>query len=128
MALLLLRIAIGLTGIMQGSVIVAGLGSSASVAWVTALVLVLSGLLLVIGFATPIVSAAEALAVIAICCSERAVPSAWFITGPVAICLFLAVAAALVLLGPGSLSLDSRLFGRREIIIPRKRQSRAESR
>lgn len=28
------------------------------------------------------------------------------------------VAAALVFLGPGALSLDARLFGRREIIIP----------
>jgi hypothetical protein len=29
------------------------------------------------------------------------------------------VVAAIILLGPGSLSLDARLFGRREIIIPR---------
>ena len=28
------------------------------------------------------------------------------------------VSVALVLLGPGALSLDARLFGRREIIIP----------
>jgi uncharacterized membrane protein YphA (DoxX/SURF4 family) len=29
------------------------------------------------------------------------------------------VALAVVLLGPGALSIDARLFGRREIIIPR---------
>ena len=29
-----------------------------------------------------------------------------------------AMSAALVLLGPGAFSLDARLFGRREIIIP----------
>jgi len=31
------------------------------------------------------------------------------------------IAAAVICLGPGSFSLDSRLFGRREIIIPRDR-------
>lgn len=31
------------------------------------------------------------------------------------------IAAAVICLGPGSFSLDSRLFGRREIIIPRGR-------
>jgi hypothetical protein len=33
------------------------------------------------------------------------------------------VAAAIMLLGPGALSLDARLFGRREIIIPDNRHS-----
>jgi hypothetical protein len=32
-----------------------------------------------------------------------------------------AISAALVLLGPGAFSLDARLFGRREIIIPESR-------
>ncbi len=32
-----------------------------------------------------------------------------------------AMSAALVLLGPGAFSLDARLFGRREIIIPEGR-------
>jgi uncharacterized membrane protein YphA (DoxX/SURF4 family) len=34
-----------------------------------------------------------------------------------------AMSAALVLLGPGAFSLDARLFGRREIIIPEGRRS-----
>ena len=34
-----------------------------------------------------------------------------------------AISAALVLLGPGAFSLDARLFGRREIIIPEGRSS-----
>jgi uncharacterized membrane protein YphA (DoxX/SURF4 family) len=32
-----------------------------------------------------------------------------------------AISAALALLGPGAFSLDARLFGRREIIIPESR-------
>jgi uncharacterized membrane protein YphA (DoxX/SURF4 family) len=34
-----------------------------------------------------------------------------------------AISAALILLGPGAFSLDARLFGRREIIIPEGRSS-----
>ena len=33
-----------------------------------------------------------------------------------------AISAALVLLGPGAFSLDTRLFGRREIITPEGRR------
>jgi hypothetical protein len=33
-----------------------------------------------------------------------------------------AISVALVLLGPGSFSLDACLFGRREIIIPERRR------
>jgi uncharacterized membrane protein YphA (DoxX/SURF4 family) len=37
-----------------------------------------------------------------------------------------AIAAALVFLGPGAASLDARLFGRREIVIPEDRRAREE--
>lgn len=33
------------------------------------------------------------------------------------------VSAAIVLLGPGALSIDARIFGRREIVIPRRPSS-----
>jgi uncharacterized membrane protein YphA (DoxX/SURF4 family) len=32
----------------------------------------------------------------------------------------IAIAAAIILLGPGAISIDARIFGRREIIIPRR--------
>ena len=37
-----------------------------------------------------------------------------------------AISAALVLLGPGAFSVDARLFGRREIIIPEGRVHRVD--
>ena len=41
--------------------------------------------------------------------------------GTLAACNLAAISAALALLGPGAFSLDARLFGRREIIIPEGR-------
>jgi hypothetical protein len=43
--------------------------------------------------------------------------------GPLAAFNLAAISAALVLLGPGAFSIDARLFGRREIIIPEARRS-----
>jgi uncharacterized membrane protein YphA (DoxX/SURF4 family) len=37
---------------------------------------------------------------------------------PTTATLFAAIALAVICLGPGAFSLDARLFGRREIIIP----------
>ncbi len=45
-----------------------------------------------------------------------------FVTRPAAI-LAAAIAIAIVCLGPGAFSLDARLFGRREIIIPKRSSS-----
>ncbi|MBC7900233.1 MAG: DoxX family protein [Saprospiraceae bacterium] len=79
---------------------------------------VISGLLLMIGFLTPIISGAVCLAAIA-----------FFVSGLVqlsvdlngislsALCSIL-VSIAVIFLGPGAFSIDARLFGRREIVIP----------
>jgi len=45
-------------------------------------------------------------------------PSAFVPIDRLAALILIVDAAALALLGPGALSLDARLFGRREIIIP----------
>jgi hypothetical protein len=45
-------------------------------------------------------------------------PEASGLVDRLAAVILLVDAAALALLGPGALSLDARLFGRREIIIP----------
>jgi len=71
-----------------------------------------SGLLLVIGFLTPFAGVVLVVSIAA----GRLAGSHEAATSP----LLVGIAAiALVLLGPGAVSLDARLFGRREIVIPR---------
>jgi uncharacterized membrane protein YphA (DoxX/SURF4 family) len=66
------------------------------------------GALLLTGFITPL-----AAAIICLDVSREAISTAKWTHVPV-----IFVAAAIFLLGPGSISIDARLFGRREIIIP----------
>jgi hypothetical protein len=96
--LLLLRVAVG------ASVVVRARNWLVAPAWQTIAVgslALLVALLLLIGFLTPV---AGSLGVAVGLMSFAA-------TG---LCLFI-LAAAIVLLGPGAYSIDSRLFGRREI-------------
>ena len=117
--LLIWRAAVGLTLIVQGSAYLdepQGLGLAA---WIT-LVLVLGiGGLLVLGFLTPL---AGSLAILC-CLGATFVPlprGNWdlFNGNPLSLDVVV-MAVAVALLGPGAFSLDSRLFGRREVIIPR---------
>jgi uncharacterized membrane protein YphA (DoxX/SURF4 family) len=85
-----------------------------SLQWIAGLFAVVSGVLLLIGFMTPVVS------VFAMLWSFKM----WFFLSKGGIAdlgpsvLSGAVALALALLGPGAFSVDSRLFGRRQIVIP----------
>jgi uncharacterized membrane protein YphA (DoxX/SURF4 family) len=85
--------------------------------WVAGSLAIATGISLLIGFLTPI--AAMLVSVLA---------TTWISIGPAAnpslfasrpsVAFLAAVALAVVLLGPGAFSLDARLFGLREIIIP----------
>jgi uncharacterized membrane protein YphA (DoxX/SURF4 family) len=79
---------------------------------------VLSGAGLVAGFLTPVAAAGVSLSALAIAAASAPQAGAgvaahwqgpWFVA---------ADALALVMLGPGALSIDAWLFGRREIVIP----------
>ena len=88
-------------------------------------VLTLAGALFVIGFLLLVGFFTRAVAVVAILFGISSA-LAWFpnpLATPTSAIFFLVIATAVICLGPGALSLDARLFGRREIVIPRSSSS-----
>jgi uncharacterized membrane protein YphA (DoxX/SURF4 family) len=71
-----------------------------------------------IGFATPITSVIVSFGILAISMSWIALPAERFFDCRPALFELIAISLSIALLGPGSFSLDARLFGRREILIP----------
>ena len=116
--LLLLRLALGLATALQGLLYFAGpRGLTVQMAVFGALSLI-SGVMLVLGFLTTVVGTVVGLGIICIALSGFPSSECNLFDGTLR-CLFTEiVSVAVVLLGPGALSLDARLFGRREIIIP----------
>jgi uncharacterized membrane protein YphA (DoxX/SURF4 family) len=85
---------------------------------VAGLLLAASGSLLLIGLWTQIASAVFGFVMLATSISWAGRPAVNPIESPLAALFAITIAISIVLLGPGSVSLDSRLFGPREIIIP----------
>jgi len=86
---------------------------------VVAIVTLVSGLLLLVGYWSRLAAVVAAGVGISTMCSWLAAPNVAFFDTTTTAALATVIAAAVVCLGPGAFSLDARLFGRREIIIPR---------
>ncbi len=115
--LLLLRVTIGSTTAIKAWPAVLTAANTDLLGAIPAAVLGICGLALAIGLCTRACSAIAGLsyALVLLMPVEAArLPHFDGITAAVS----LAVTAALSLLGPGAFSIDSRLFGRREIFIP----------
>ena len=116
--LLLLRSASGAMLIAQG---IAYLGDKHG-PWLSVLALIsvmnALGLLLLIGFLTRFVAIAAVFATAGCIFLPLLGSKVGPLITPTTAALSVVIAIAVACLGPGALSLDARLFGRREIIIP----------
>jgi len=118
LGLLLLRIMVGGTAATLGTQYFSDTIDRTPIIWTLAVILILGGTSIVIGFLTPFASLAVGLCVFGITIS-------WFPAPPLnglgmRFLAFVVVTTAvgIALLGPGAFSLDGYLFGRREIVIP----------
>ena len=113
--LLFLRVVIGITALVESGLYFSSSGLDPKRIGI-GVVLAVSGLLLLIGLRTALASVIFASVKFAALFSwidrAGAADSRW------AALYAIAIAVAVALLGPGSVSLDCRLFGPREIIIP----------
>ena len=103
---------------MQG---VAYLGNKHELGFVTSAVISVMnvvGFLLLIGFLTRFVTLAGVL--VAVGCTFSRFPGSNIgpLVTPMTAALSAVIAVAVICMGPGAFSLDARLFGRRELIIP----------
>jgi uncharacterized membrane protein YphA (DoxX/SURF4 family) len=116
--LLLLRAAVAAAALAQAGPVIFHVGALSVMTWMWALLMCTAAGSLLVGFLTPAVSAAVAAAFLARLLAVAPEPASLGSSGAV---LFLANAIAIVLIGPGAFSIDARLFGRREIVIPHER-------
>ena len=121
--LLLLRAATGTVITWQGVRGLTGTPDPGFATWIARLLEVAIGASIVAGFLTPVAAALLGLIAIGWGMSLVPIPQPFLFPSKLLVSFFAAVAAVVVLLGPGAFSIDARLFGLREIIIPRPRSN-----
>lgn len=117
LALLLLRAVLGIAIVVHAGWFVRGPGTS-PVSWLLGLSGLASGCMLLIGFLTPLASLIVGLDVIGISLSDLPFNGIATFDSWLALIFGLTILIALVGTGPGRFSVDARVFGQREIIIP----------
>jgi uncharacterized membrane protein YphA (DoxX/SURF4 family) len=116
--LLLLRIAVGIAAGIQGGVYPMNSGMLTAWMWIVSSLMLASGAFLLIGFLTRVADLLIAIGGIGFWLSWFPSSSPNVFDARLSLIFLMVMTAAIFLLGPGAYSLDARLFGRREIIIP----------
>lgn len=119
LGLLLLRAAIGTTSVIQGAGHLAGRGNDPLWVCLLGLVEAVAGLFLLAGFLTPLASVLAGASSLGIALLSMMLPNLSVFDSGLTTVYVAITAAAVAFLGPGAFSVDSHLFGRREIIISR---------
>lgn len=118
LGLLLLRWAVGIVALLQGAFYLADSATSTVSMRLGGLVGLAAGMALLIGVLTPLAGIVAGLGVLGTGFSMFAAPMPNLLDEKLPVILTAIMGAAIAFLGPGAFSLDARLFGRREIIIP----------
>ncbi|HWO31519.1 MAG TPA: DoxX family protein [Candidatus Acidoferrum sp.] len=116
-ALLLLRLVVGGAASSQAWLLIAGNHGAVNTNVVVASLAFVIGLALIIGLMTPIASVLLAAGALFLTVDPSALGHLWLFESGMARLEFIVMAVALILLGPGTFSLDARLYGRREIEV-----------
>jgi uncharacterized membrane protein YphA (DoxX/SURF4 family) len=115
-ALFLLRAVLAISFIIQGNFYLRESGEvGARAAGIAAIII---GALLLAGFITPVAGGLAALGAIGVAVSLLPAGAPTLFDSKPAIVFAVTMLVGIVVLGPGAYSLDARVFGRREIIIP----------
>jgi uncharacterized membrane protein YphA (DoxX/SURF4 family) len=114
-----LRAAIGFAAVTEAAAYLAAHLDAAPRVWVVGILAIASGVLLIAGFFTPIAGAAIGLCILVVPFVHLNLVGVNPFESRRYALLVLVADVAIVLLGPGALSADARLFGRREIVIAR---------
>ena len=113
----MMRVVVGAMASAQGLICLSNGGSRTGELF-ACFALAVSGTCLLIGFLTPVVSTVIAIATLANALSWFPMTAENRLVGKAASLELAVMAVAIALLGPGVFSLDARLFGRHEIVIP----------
>jgi uncharacterized membrane protein YphA (DoxX/SURF4 family) len=113
-ALLLLRLGVGGTSGLQSALLIAA-NHHAAVNTIAAALAIITSLALIIGILTPIAVALLCLGGVFVTIDSGLVENMPLFGSVFARLEFIVMSAALICLGPGAISLDARLYGRREI-------------